>query len=63
MRKKQLKFGKPEKGFKSKFEASVAEWFEQNNLLYEYEPCHLKYTVPSVERKRSEEHTSELQSH
>ena len=51
MRKKQLKFGKPEKGFKSKFEASVAEWFEQNNLLYEYEPCHLKYTVPSVERK------------
>lgn len=47
----KIKYGKPAKGFRSKFEAQLADWLEQHNLLYEYEPCHLKYTVPSVERK------------
>jgi hypothetical protein len=49
-RKKQIKYGRPEKGFRSKFEASLADWFEKNNILYEYEPCKIKYTVPAVVR-------------
>lgn len=51
MRKKQIKHGRPEKGFRSKFEASLADWFDKHNLQYEYEPCHLKYIVPAVVRR------------
>ena len=49
-RKKKIQYGRPEKGFRSKFEASLADWFEKNNILYEYEPCKIKYTVPAVDR-------------
>lgn len=49
-RKKKIQYGRPPKGFRSKFEASLADWLDSNNLLYEYEPCKIKYVVPAVER-------------
>ncbi len=51
MRRSKIKHGRPPKGFRSKFEENIANWLESNNLLYEYEPCRISYTVPAVERK------------
>ena len=35
-------------GFKSRFEANIAEYLTANNINWEYEKCKLKYVIPET---------------